>query len=164
MAELLGVALGAQLRACGVLEQRDRDAVVVPVPSPWLRVRARGIDHAGTVARIVAADTGVPMVRALRQRLGGTQVDAADRTARAGGSARFHATRRAARAVAGAHVILVDDVRTTGATLAACARALRQAGAARVSAAVLAVREWPNRTVVHIRAPRRNLPVLGHAV
>lgn len=141
MAELLGDALGAQLRACGVVEHADRGAVIVPVPTPWLRARARGIDHAWVVAASAARSLGVPCHRSLRQGLGATQVGVDRRAGRLGDRARFEGRQRMRACVAGRHAVLVDDVRTTGATLAACAGLLRRLGAARVSAAVLSVRE-----------------------
>jgi predicted amidophosphoribosyltransferase len=74
----------------------------------------------------------------LRQRLGATQVDAAARAGRMTRAHRFSA-RRCARRIAGRHAVLVDDVRTTGSTLAEAAAVLRGAGAVRVSAAVVSV-------------------------
>lgn len=166
MAELLGEALAAQLRACGVVEQGDRGAILVPVPTPWLRARARGIDHARVVAASVARVLGVPCRRVLWQGLGATQVGVEARSGRLRERARF-GTRRGGRAtVAGRHVILVDDVRTTGSTLRACAGLLRGVGASRVTAAVLSVRERSEQlsTGFGAESPASDLRVLGHAV
>ena len=141
MGETLGSMLGRQLRACGAVTTAGEDAVIVPVPSPWLRTRARGIDHAGCIAAAAARELRVPCVRALRQRLGGTQVDASARSDRLARRARFIARASASARLAGRHVVLVDDVRTTGATLAEASQVLRSLGVARITAAVLTVRE-----------------------
>lgn len=141
MAEELGAALGRQLQACGAAEPRQSGVVLVPVPSPWLRTRARGIDHARALADGAALVLRVPVHRALRQRLAGTQVDAAARADRALRADRWRPHRSCGARVAGAHVILVDDVRTTGATLEAAAVVLRSHGASRITAAVVSVKE-----------------------
>lgn len=142
MAEHLGTALGRQLAACAPVASVE-EAVVVPVPMPPLRRWARGIDHAALLAREVARVNGLRVVQPLRQRHGGSQVAAGGRAARLAHVERFiwRAGSRASRSVQGRTVVLVDDVRTTGATLAAAAALLRAGGAARVVAAVVSVRE-----------------------
>jgi predicted amidophosphoribosyltransferase len=141
MAEELGAVLARQLMTCGVVQPRQRGVVLVPVPSPWLRTRARGIDHARALADGAARVLRVPVRRVLRQRLAGTQVDADGRADRALRADRLRAHRSCAARVAGAHVILVDDVRTTGATLEAASGVLRSHGASRITAAVVTVKE-----------------------
>ena len=137
----LGTAMARHLVACGVVEPRQPGVVLVPVPSPWLRTRARGIDHARAIADGAARVLHVPVRAVLRQRLAGTQVEADARADRALRADRLRARRSCAARVAGAHVILVDDVRTTGATLEAASGVLRSEGASRVTAAVVTVKE-----------------------
>lgn len=104
--------------------------VAVPVPIHWSRRARRGFNQAAELAR------ALPNVRSesfLRIRRTGTQ-RTRDR------AARLAAVRGAFRAhdVAGARVLIVDDVCTSGGTLRACAEALREAGASEVHAAVFA--------------------------
>ena len=99
------------------------EAPLVPVPSPPARRRRRGFCHAALLAAALARRTGLPVVPALAR---------ADGESRQVGRRRAERVRtppvfRAARTGSGA-VMLVDDVVTTGATLGACARALRGAG------------------------------------
>jgi len=96
---------------------------LVPVPSPRGRRRRRGFCHAAMLAQAVAARTGLP-VAPLLERAGDArrQVGRA-RSQRVRTPPRFAAL----RGVPGP-VVLIDDVVTTGATLGACAQALRAAG------------------------------------
>lgn len=144
MAELLGAMLARQVVACGVAAPGEEGVVVVPVPTPFLRARARGIAHAEALARALARRGSWRSLEPLRQRHAGSQVRADGRASRRARDVRFVVRRRGAGsrlAVAGAHVVLVDDVRTTGSTLREASELLRQLGAARVSAAVLSVRD-----------------------
>jgi ComF family protein len=107
---------------------------VVPVPLHRARRLRRGFNQAADLAQHV----GLPLCRALRRtRDTATQTGlaAAERHANVRGA---FAPTRAGGAVVDAVVVLVDDVCTTGATLDACARALRQAGAREVRAVAAA--------------------------
>lgn len=106
-------------------------AVLVPVPTARSRTRRRGFDPAAALASALGARTGAEVSACLRRRGNSQrQVGASRRERRAGGRLRVEAHRPPPPGLA----VLVDDVHTTGATLEACARALRQAGTARVHA------------------------------
>lgn len=113
----------------------DWPDALVPVPLHRARLRRRGYDQALELARPLARSCGLPLRCDLLQRVHATQAQS-----ELDAAARRRNLRRAfdVRGVVPAHVALVDDVMTTGATLEAAARRLRQAGARRVDAWVCA--------------------------
>jgi predicted amidophosphoribosyltransferase len=132
----LGVAdvMAAQIVAGAPPGLLAAPAVLVPVPAHPLHRRARGFDQAHCLALAIGERTGLPVVRCLARR---------------GPSARQVGASRAARRAPGridirvrgdppVCAVLVDDVHTTGATLEACASALRRAGAYTVCAVAYA--------------------------
>jgi ComF family protein len=126
---LAEVAAEAMLGALPRVEPPD---AVVPVPpGPW-RWRWRGFDPAEEIAMALARLLETPLKRCLARRGGPRQVGR-PRAARLADPPRVK-LRRTAPPLA----LLVDDVCTTGATLSACAAALRSGGAERVIALVLA--------------------------
>jgi len=107
---------------------------IVPVPTAPLRTRARGFDPAAELAAALAEQTQLP-VQACLARSGLGAQRGKRRAQRIGHPPRIRALGKAPRSV-----LLVDDVLTTGATLSACAQALRSAGAVRVVAVTFARR------------------------
>ena len=132
--------LGELMRVQG----RDvlRDAThVIPVPlHPWRRMR-RGFNQAADLAQVLE----LPVASILwRRRITATQADlsAAQRKQNVHGAFSLSplVSQRQRNAVRGAVVVLVDDVRTTGATLHACAEALMPLGVREVRALTAAIR------------------------
>lgn len=110
-------------------------AVFVPVPTAAGRRRERGFDQGVWLAQELGARMRIPVLLALRHCAGDTQ-RGRSRSARLAARGRFACT--AAALVDGARIVLVDDVVTTGATLADCATVLRACGADVREALVLA--------------------------
>ena len=129
-------AMAAQIAAGMPASLLRRGSVLVPVPLDPARRRRRGFDQAELLAGALARRMAVPVQPCLRRCRGrGHQVGRgrADRLEALTGSVRL-----ARGAAAPLDVVLVDDVITTGATLAACGAALRAAGAERVVAVAYA--------------------------
>lgn len=134
----LGRAMGERLRE--VMDAggfRPDEVVIVPVPASWRRRMERGIDHTRVLAIHAGARAGVPVVRGLARRHAPPQVGLSA-TARAANMRGVFRPRPALEAALGRGkgrggegsgriraVVVLDDVRTTGATMTAACRSVR---------------------------------------
>jgi ComF family protein len=116
---------------------RVRPDVIVPVPMHWLRRWQRGYNQTNLLAVELSRRSGIPLAyAATRSRRTPPQAGLSAKERRRNVAGVF--TVRQVEAVRGRHVLLLDDVLTTGATASACAAALKRAGAARVTVLTLA--------------------------
>lgn len=141
-----GLAMARMMAAAGRALLAEAD-VLVPVPLHRRRLWQRRYNQAAVLAHAVSQASGVPVRTDVLLRVASTQpqvgLDAAAR----------HKNVRAAFAVAAEHlaqvqgrrVLLIDDVRTTGATAAACTQVLLAAGAAQVEVLTFALVLQPAR-------------------
>lgn len=125
LGESLGIELGRALKSSSVFEGVD---VVVPVPlHRWRRYR-RGYNQAGIIAIGTARELGVGVDESLLRRCRNTRSQASlpvgDKASNVAGA--FVANARNGMRTSH-HILLLDDVFTTGATTAECCRALRRA-------------------------------------
>jgi ComF family protein len=119
------------------LPRDQRFDAIAPTPLHWRRRWHRGFNQAGLLANRLSRRTGIPAMRALR-RVHSTQTQAGlSNTARRSNVAKAFRVRRGV-AIEGKRILLVDDVMTTGSTAAACAAALKRAGAAEVALLTIA--------------------------
>jgi ComF family protein len=127
------------------LEESQRDAggagnvrtVVCPVPMHWLHRWRRGYNQAALIAKALARELDLPVADLLRRperRPPQTRVPVSQRPANVRDAFALRPID-----LTGWRVWLVDDVKTTGSTLNACARLLRQAGAQDIRVAVATV-------------------------
>jgi len=110
------------------LPPEPRFDAVVPVPLHWRRRWQRGFNQSELLARGIARELRLPLINALRRtRYTATQTGLSNTGRRRNVTGVFRMRR--GRHLEGKRILLVDDVLTTGSTAAACAVALRRAGA-----------------------------------
>lgn len=135
LSRVFGQLLAQRLRSSGVAEKVQ---AVCWVPCHAATRRKRGYDQAEVLARQVAGELGLPaacLLRKARKTKPMNKLGLAERRANVLGA--FVPLGQPGQ-LAGARLLLVDDVYTTGATLSECARVLREQGAEKIYGATLA--------------------------
>lgn len=136
VAEALGSALAREIDLR--IERPTQGWFVTPVPAPFVRRVIRGIDHAHAIAASTAIALEARLMPWLRAPLHSPRQAALGREDRLQRRRRM-AVRGRAPWLRGAHVIVIDDVRTTGGTLNEVRELMNLGGAAAVVPAVICV-------------------------
>lgn len=131
-----GLPVFARWMAQAGAEQLARCDFLAPAPMHWTRLAVRSFNQAAWLAQALSRTTGLAWkpgaLTRVKRRRSQEGLSARERRRNVGGAI------RASARFEGKIVMVVDDVLTTGATLEACARALRKAGAAEVHGLTLA--------------------------
>ncbi len=132
--EDLGRIMAEEMRIAGFLDSVD---VLLPVPLSSRRLRQRGYNQSEMLCRGIREITNIPVETKvlIRKHFYQSQTHLMRHQRQANVAEMFHL--RDAAGLAGKHVLLVDDICTTGATLIACINALNQIPRLRVSVLTL---------------------------
>ena len=114
--------------------------MIIPVPLHYTRLVSRGFNQSAWLGQGIAREAGLPCRVDLlkRKRRTPTQGNLSAKARHRNVAGAFSISPRAVTLIDGKRLLLVDDVLTTGATLSACTRALKRAGARQVDVLVLA--------------------------
>lgn len=130
----MGIAAARELKAAGFFDGID---LIVPVPLTKAKMLQRGYNQSEEIARGVAAVTGLPVVTKavarIRETESQTSKTGVQRVENVEGAFRLMRPDM----VAGRHVLIIDDVVTTGSTVCACGKELMKAGGVRLSVMAL---------------------------
>lgn len=138
MGEALGRLLGQQVMRSNLIDPSR--AVIVPMPMPWQRRWFRGIDHAAVIAEGVSRELRSPVVSVLAKKNGPPQTSLPPSERRRVGGRLLRVRKRwGGWNLEGLQVVLVDDVRTTGASLKTASRLIRTLRPAKVIGAVVGI-------------------------
>jgi ComF family protein len=137
----LGLLLGERLAAAwnsDAARQADNPDLIIPVPLHPAKERSRGYNQSKMIADGISSVIHIPVgtTQLIRQRSTGSQTKRNRYNRYENMKAVFHLSEPAM--IAGKHVLLVDDVITTGATLEACAEVLLNGGLKKLSIAAIA--------------------------
>ncbi|MEM8734020.1 MAG: ComF family protein [Planctomycetota bacterium] len=134
LAEAVTDALDHTLAENGEPESR----LLIPIPNYWTHAFQGVADTAGELARTMAAESGIPLktnlIRRTRKTAKQGMLSRTERSKNVRGAFQIPSP----ESLTGCHVILVDDVLTSGATCSEVARQLKSAGASTVTVAVIA--------------------------
>ena len=125
----------AEEMICALKNERDFDLITC-VPMHPIRKIKRGFNQSELLAKIISEKMNLPFVHTLRRRRFTRKQAALTGTQRR--TNLIHAFSFRETDIKNKHILLVDDVRTTGTTLISCARVLMENGARKVSAVTLA--------------------------
>ena len=117
------------------------DCLIIPVPLHWVRMISRRFNQAGALAQVIATECGASYEPEILKRRKRTrrQVGLSAKERQKNVRSAFSVDKTGLDRLEGRHVVLIDDVITTGSTITACTKTLLAAGAASVDVLTFAL-------------------------